>query len=96
MLLLADIGCVTLVTLCFIQTRTLTSQTFVMPAIPMMVFGSNDLVGELSKSDSLLSHALIEIPGIPWLLSHALIEIPGNPWQPWITRMTKNVLVECS
>ena len=42
------------------------SQTFVMPVTPMMVFGSNDLGGELSQSDTLVTHALIEIPGIPW------------------------------
>ena len=51
MLLLADIGCVVLV-------------TFVVPVIPMMVFGSNDLGGEFSQSDSLLTHALVGIPGI--------------------------------
>ena len=32
----------------------------------MMVFGSNDLGGDLSQSDSLLKHALIEVPGIHW------------------------------
>ena len=66
MLYLTGSGCVALVTLYFIQTRTQTSQTIVMPVIPMMVFGSNDLGGELSQSDSLLMHALVGIPGIPW------------------------------
>ena len=66
----------------FLQFRTLTSQTFVVPVIPMMVFGSNDLGGEFSQSDSLLSHALVGIPGIT-----------GTPW---ITRMLNNILIECS
>ena len=66
MLDLTGSGCVALVTLCFIQTGTLTLQTFIMPVVPMMVFGSNDLGGELSQSDSLLTHALVGIPGIPW------------------------------
>ena len=66
MLYLTGSGCVALVTLCFIQTQTLTSQTFVMPVIPMMVFGSNDLGWELYQSDSLLMHAIVGIPGIPW------------------------------
>ena len=48
MLYLTGSGCVALVTLCFIQTRTLTSQTFVMPVISMIVFVKNDLCGELS------------------------------------------------
>ena len=66
----------------FLQFRTLTSQTFVVPVIPMMVFGSNDLGGEFSQSDSLLSHALVGIPGITGA--------------PWITRMLNNILIECS
>ena len=66
MLYLTGSGYVALVPLCFIQTLTLTSQTFVMPVIPVMVFGSNDLGGKLSQSDSLLTHALVGIPGIPW------------------------------
>ena len=85
MMLSADIGCVVLVTLptCFfLQFRTLTSQTFVVPVIPMMVFGSNDLGGEFSQSDSLLTHALVGVPGIT-----------GTPW---ITRMLNNILIECS
>ena len=52
------------------------------PVIPMMVFGSNDLGGEFSQSDSLLTHALVGVPGIT-----------GTPW---ITRMSKNILIECS
>ena len=59
----------------FLQIRTLTSQTVVVPVIPMMVFGSNDLGGELSQSDSLLTHALVGFPGFT-----------GTPW---ITRMSK-------
>ena len=54
----------------FLHFRRLTSQTFVVPVIPMMVFGSNDLGGEFSQSDSLLTHALVGIPGItgtPWI-----------------------------
>ena len=47
----------------------------------MLVFGSNDLGGELSKSYSLLTHALVGIPGFTG--TH------------WITRMSKNILVEC-
>ena len=42
----------------------------VVPVIPMMVFGSNDLRGEVSQSDSLLTHALVGIPGFtgtPWI-----------------------------
>ena len=66
MLHLTGSGCVALVTLCFIQTRTVTSQRILMLVIPMMIFGSNDLGGELSQSDSLLTHALVGIPGIPW------------------------------
>ena len=66
----------------FLQFRTLTSQTIVVPVIPMMVFGSNDLGGEFSQSDSLLSHALVGITGIT-----------GTPW---ITRMLSNILIECS
>ena len=66
----------------FLQFRTLTLQTFVVPVIPMMVFGSNDLGGEFSQSDSLLTHAIVGIPGIT-----------GTPW---ITRMLKNILIECS
>ena len=86
MMLLDDNGCVVLATLstCFFlsQFRTLTSQTFVVPVIPMMVFGSNDLGGEFSQSDSLLTHALVGAPCIT-----------GTPW---ITRMSKNILIECS
>ena len=86
MMLLADIGCVVLVTLstCFftISNTNLTSQTFVVPVIPMMVVGSNDLGGEFSQLDSLLTHALVGIPGIT-----------GTPW---ITRMSKNILIKCS
>ena len=52
------------------------------PVIPMMVFGSNDLGGEFSQSDSLLTHALVGIHGIT-----------GTPW---ITRMLNNILIECS
>ena len=59
--------------LLFLQIRTLTSQTFVVPVMPMMVLGSNDLGGELSQSDSLRTHALVGIPGFT-----------GTPW---ITRM---------
>ena len=66
----------------FLQIRTLTSQTFVVPVIPMMVFGSNDLGGEFSQSDSLLTHALVGIPGFTG--TH------------WITRMSKNILGGCS
>ena len=66
----------------FLQFRTLTLQTFVVPVFPMMVFGSNDLGGEFSQSDSLLSHAHVGIPGIT-----------GTPW---ITRMLNNILIECS
>ena len=47
-----------------------------------MVFGSNDLGGEFSQSDSLLTHALVGIPGIT-----------GTPWT---TRISKNTLIECS
>ena len=57
-------------------------KTIVVPVIPMMVFGSNDLGGEFSQSDSLLSHALVGIAGIT-----------GTPW---ITRMLSNILIECS
>ena len=64
----------------FLQNRTLTSQTFEVPVIPMMVFGSNDLGGEFSQSESLLTHALVGFPGFT-----------GTPW---ITRMSKNILVE--
>ena len=71
-----------IINMLFLQFRTLTSQTFVVPVIPMMVFGSNDLGGEFSQSDSLLSHALVGIPGIT-----------GTPW---ITRMLNNILIECS
>ena len=66
----------------FLQFRTLASQSFVVPVIPMMVFGSNDLRGEFSQSDSLLTHALVGDPGIT-----------GTPW---ITRMSKNILIKCS
>ena len=66
----------------FLQFRTLTSQNFVVPVIPMIVFGSNDLGGEFSQSDSLLTHALVGIPGIT-----------GTPW---ILRMLNNILIECS
>ena len=66
----------------FLQFRMLTLQTFVVPVIPMMVFGSNDLGGEFSQSDSLLTHAIVGIPGIT-----------GTPW---ITRMLNNILIECS
>ena len=52
-----------IINMLFLQIRTLTSQTFVVPVIPMMVFGSNDLGGEFSQSDSLLTHALVGIPG---------------------------------
>ena len=52
------------------------------PVIPMMVFGSNDLGGEFSLSDSLLTHAIVGIPGIT-----------GTPW---ITRMLNKILIECS
>ena len=64
---------------CFLQIRTLTSQTFVVPVIPMMVSGSNDLGGELSQSDILHTHALVGIPGFT-----------GTPW---ITRMSKIFLL---
>ena len=52
------------------------------PVIPMMVFGSNDLGGEFSKSDSLLTHALVGIPGFTGTI--------------WITGISKNSLFECS
>ena len=66
----------------FLQFRTLTSQPFVVPVIPTMVFGSNDLGGEFSQSDSLLTHALVGVPGIT-----------GTRL---ITRMSKNILIKCS
>ena len=66
----------------FLQIRTLTSQTFVVTVIPVMVFGSNDLGVEFSQSDS--------------LFTHALVGIPGTTGTPWITRMSKNILIECS
>ena len=43
------------------------------------MYVSNILGGELSQSDSLLTHALVGIPGFT-----------GTPW---ITRMSKNILV---
>ena len=51
----------------------LTSQTFLMHVIPLMVYLGNDLGGGLSQSDSLLTHALIGIPGIPWQITLAII-----------------------
>ena len=66
----------------FLQFRTLTLQTFVVPVIPMMVFGSYDLGGEFSQSDS--------------LLTHAIVGIPGSTGTPWITKMLNNTLIECS
>ena len=66
----------------FLHFRTLTSQTFVVPVVQMMVFGSNDLGGEFSQSDS--------------LLTHALVGIPGNTGTPWISRMSKTILIKCS
>ena len=84
MMLLADIGCVALIHYqhVLLQFRTLTLQTFLVPVIPMMVFGSNDLGEEFSQSDNLLTHAIVGIPGITDT--------------PWITRMLNNILIECS
>ena len=49
---------------CFFRnSNAITSQTFVMSVIPMMVFGSNNLGGEFSQLDSLITHALVGIPG---------------------------------
>ena len=50
--------------------------------VTLVAFGSNDMCGEFSQLDSLLTHALLGIPGFT-----------GTPW---ITRMSKNILVECS
>ena len=75
MMLLADTGCALLVTLCFIQTGTLhiNVANILMHVIPLMVYWGNYLGGGLSQSDSLLTHALIGIPGIPWQITLAII-----------------------
>ena len=44
--------------------------------------GAATKVGEFSQSGSLLTHALVGVPGIT-----------GTPW---ITRMLNNILIECS
>ena len=85
LMLLADTGCALLVTLCFIQTRTL----HINVANICNACSSNDgfreqrrLGGELSQSDSLLTHVLVGISGIPW--------------QTLDNKNVENCLVECS